>query len=282
MSCDLHTHSHYSDGTFSPAEILRESERLGLSAVALTDHNTVDGLPEFLAAARGSAVRAIPGVEISTGYHGKELHIVGLFLPMDRLGEIRDFLSVINTRKEESNRRLVANLRAAGYALDYDAILASHPRGTVNRSVIAEALLEKGYVSSVREAFQSLLSKKQGYFLPPERIPAFEAIGFLYSLGAVSVLAHPFLNLTEEELAAFLPRANRRGLAAIETRYAAFTPAQTAAAEALAAAFSLEKSGGSDFHGAAKPDISLGIGRGDLRVPDTFAQILSRKAGMQP
>lgn len=282
LPCDLHTHSHYSDGTCAPAEILLEAEKLGLSAVALTDHNTLEGLPEFLAAARGSSVRAIPGVEISTGYGETELHIVGLFLPPERFGEVTEFLSIINRRKEESNAALVQRLNAAGYALNYNTIRSAHPRGTINRAVIAAALVEQGYVQSVREAFQTLLSKKQGYFIPPERIPAFEAIGFLQSVGAVSVLAHPFLNLTEAALRRFLPEAKKRGLAAMETHYAKFTPEQTATARSLAREFDLLESGGSDFHGDVKPEIFLGTGRGDLRIPAEFAASLERKAGNSP
>ena len=277
--CDLHTHSHYSDGTCSPAEILPEAEKLGLSAVALTDHNTLEGLPEFLDAARGSSVQAIAGVEISTGYGGKELHIVGLFLPEDRFPETTEFLSIINRRKEESNRQMIFNLKKAGYSLDYETIRSAHPQGTVNRAVIATALVEEGYVQSIREAFQTLLSKKQGYFIPPERIPALDAIGFLGSVGAVSVLAHPFLNLTETELRRFLPEAKAHGLGAIETHYSKFSPEETALARGIAREFDLAESGGSDFHGDVKPDISLGIGRGDLKVPAEFATILQRKAG---
>lgn len=277
--CDLHTHSHYSDGTFSPAEILAEAEKLGLSAVALTDHNTVEGLPEFLSSARGSSVRAIAGVEISTGYLEKELHIVGLFLPTERFEEIMKFLEVINCRKEESNRKLIDNFCRAGFPLDYDAIRAAHPQGTVNRAVIAEALLEKGYVGSVQEAFHTLLSKKQGYFIPPERIPVLEAIEFLRSLGAVSVLAHPFLNLTAEELRVFLPEAKQHGLTAMETHYSKFSPEETALARSIAREFDIAESGGSDFHGDVKPGIFLGTGRGDLKVPAEFVSILEGKAG---
>ena len=119
--CDLHTHSTYSDGTFSPAQIVAEGLRKKLRAVALTDHNTVAGLPAFLKAAEGTGLEGILGVEISTGYRNQEVHIVGLFLRQESYGELEDFLSVINQRKEKSNRELVAALREAGYALNYSA-----------------------------------------------------------------------------------------------------------------------------------------------------------------
>lgn len=277
--CDLHTHSHYSDGTCSPEEILRLSAARSLSAVALTDHNTLEGLPEFTAAASGYPVQAIPGVEISTGYLGKELHIVGLFLPREDWDAVSDFLSIINLRKEESNRALVRRLTRGGFSLDYDAIRSSHPEGTVNRAVIAAELVRKKYVPSVAAAFQTLLKPEQGYFVPPERICAFEAISFLRVHGGVPVLAHPFLNLTEKQLRQFLPDAKSQGLVGMETLYAAYPPEVTARSRGIAREFGLKESGGSDFHGQNKPDISLGWGHGDLGVPLSFARTLQNKEG---
>ena len=163
-------------------------------------------------AARGTALEAIPGVEISTGYLGKEVHIVGLFLEQEKFAELTDFLGVINRRKEESNRALVAALRSAGYEISYGEIRERHP-GSVNRAVIAGELLRKGYIREIKEAFCGVLSAKNGLYTPPERIPALEAVRFLRSINAVPVLAHPFISLSEGELRAFLPEAKEHGLA---------------------------------------------------------------------
>ena len=275
--CDLHTHSHYSDGTFSPAEIIAEAEKLGLSAVALTDHNTVAGIPEFLSSAQGKSVEAVPGVELSTNYGETELHIVGLFLPPENLGSVTELTETFNRKKEDSNRLLIHNLRQAGYILDYEEIRQSHPEGTVNRAVIASALLEKGYIGSVSEAFQGLLSKKSGFYVPPERLSSFDAIRFLRTLGAVPVLAHPFLNLkTEEGLRQFLSEAAPCGLTAMETMYPSFSPETTALAQCIAREFHLQESGGSDFHGQTKPYIALGIGKGSLAVPSFIVEDLKK------
>lgn len=265
--CDLHTHSFFSDGTCSPGEIVDLAVKAGLSAVALTDHNTVAGLPAFLAAAAGKEILAIPGVEISTGYKGKELHIVGLFLERAHWDTVTDFLKIINIRKEENNENLIRTLCQAGYQLDYAKIRRAHPDGSVNRAVIAAALLEKGYVFSVKEAFQTLLSEKNGFYRPPERISVWEALDFLSSIHAVSVLAHPFLSLSEAELREFLPEAKKQGLIAMETVYSAYSEETQFLAERIAAEFALLPSGGSDFHGNNKPDISLGTGKGSLFVP---------------
>lgn len=273
--CDLHTHSHYSDGTLAPAEIIAAAAKMGLSAVALTDHNTVAGLPEFLAAARGGTVLAIPGVEISTQYEETELHIVGLFLPPEKFDAVTSLLETFNQKKEESNLQLIHALNRAGYDLNYDEIRRCHPDGTLNRATIAAALLEQGYVGSIQEAFKTLLSKKSGYYVPPERLSAFDAIRFLRNLNAVPVLAHPFLNLkTEAALRAFLQKAVPQGLAAMETMYSAFPPEVTALAQRIAREFGLKESGGSDFHGETKPHIRLGTGKGNLAVPAEFVENL--------
>lgn len=267
--CDLHTHSYFSDGTDSPTQILKNATALGLSAVALTDHNTVAGLPEFLKAAKGTEILAVPGVEISTGYNGKELHIVGLFIDLAVFERVTDFLSIINRRKEESNRKLIQNLNDVGYKLCYEEIEEQH-RGNINRAVIAAEMLEKGYIREIKEAFKGLLSAKNGLYVPPERIPSFEAISFLKSINAVPVLAHPFLNLQEEELITFIQQAKPYGLAAMETQYSTYSPEITAAATEIANTYGLLASGGSDYHGTNKPDIELGIGRGSLAVSDRF------------
>lgn len=269
--CDLHTHSHYSDGTASPAQIIAGAVEQKLSAVALTDHNTAAGLSEFMDAAGPQAVEGIPGVEISTGYHGRELHIVGLFLRPSEFERIEDFVSVINRRKEESNRALIEKLNQAGYELSYDEIRERH-QGNINRAVIAARMLEKGYIASVEEAFCGPLSSKNGYYIPPERVPAFEAVDFLRSIRAVPVLAHPWLNLEEGKLRQFLREAIPFGLAAMETHYSTYTAEKTKDAVRIATEFGLLESGGSDFHGNNKPDIRLGTGKGTLKVPYAFAE----------
>ena len=273
--CDLHTHSNYSDGTFSPAEIIAQAETLGLCAVALTDHNTVAGLPDFMAAAQNSSVEAVPGVEISCQYGDTELHLVGLYLPVENLDVITVYLESLNRKKEESNRQLIRNLNRAGYLLDYDEILLAHPEGTVNRAVIAASMLEKGYVSSINEAFQGVLSVKAGFYVPPQRLTFFNAIALLRYVEAVPVLAHPFLNLkTEDKLRTCLQEAVPKGLVAMETMYSSYSPETEAAARCIAREFSLLESGGSDFHGQTKPHIALGSGKGNLAVPASFAKNL--------
>lgn len=265
--CDLHTHSHFSDGTLSPTQLLDAAESAGLAAIALTDHNTVAGLPEFMAAGRGRGVEAVPGIEFSTDYRGTELHILGLFIQPQHYGEVTALLDEAMARKECSNIDLVEKLQKAGYALDYGEIKGKTPNGQVNRALIAAALTERGYTASIREAFSRLLSPERGYYIPPERLNAFDVIRFIKSIGAVAVLAHPFLNLKEEELRVFLAAAKEYGLDGMETLYPSFDEAQTRSAGLIADEFGLKHSGGSDFHGENKPHIRLGTGQGKLSVP---------------
>lgn len=275
--CDLHTHSVYSDGTYTPEALIDEAERIGLSAIALTDHNTVAGLPAFLAAAEGRAVNAIAGIEISTDYGKTELHILGLFLDSSQYGALNEKLEQLKRNKAASNVRLIQSLQAAGYDVDYETLCQAVPGGQFNRAHVATVLTEKGYVSSVKEAFDTVLSKDTGFYTEPKRLPVFEVIAFLKSIGATVVLAHPFLNLNEDELRVFLREAVKHGLDGMETVYSTYDDETSRKACEIAAEFGIKQSGGSDFHGTRKPDISLGTGTGTLAVPAEFVAALAEK-----
>ncbi|MBQ7319550.1 MAG: PHP domain-containing protein [Clostridia bacterium] len=274
--CDLHTHSYYSDGSYTPAQLIDEAVRCGLSAVALTDHNTTAGLPELLAAAKARGIEAIPGVEFSTDYGETELHIVALFVQPQHYEAIERFVLPMKQNKERSNRTLIESLNRAGYALDYDEIMA-RSGGQINRSHVASALTEKGYTASVAEAFATVLSKQTGHYQQPLRLPVLDTIDFIKSIGAVAVWAHPFLDLDEQTVRAFLEQAIPHGLDAMETRYSTYAKETEQKAIALAEEYGILQSGGSDFHGKSKPTISLGTGEGSLTVPYALLQQLKAK-----
>jgi len=274
--CDLHTHPYYSDGTVSPAELIGLARQAELGAVALCDHNTVAGLPEFAAAGENSGVEAVPGIEFSTDYGETELHIIMLFVKPRDHDTITALVSEARKRKEESTVALVRALQAGGFDICYEKLRAQAPDGYINRAHIGAELTKLGYTASIQEAFQNYLAPGKGFFVPPKRLDALETIGIIKELGGVAVLAHPFLNLTGEELVSFLPRGKAFGLDAMETRYSKFSPQTAAQAEELALRFGLLQSGGSDFHGDNKPDISIGTGRGELRVPMTFFAALQQ------
>lgn len=276
MTCDLHIHSNFSDGTMTPAELIALAEKNHISAIALCDHNTVDGLPDFMKAAEYSKVIAVNGIEISTEYNGTELHILGLFLPEDRFEEISNMMSRIKIFKEESNAKLVNNLRADGYLVDYEEIKSKNNGAYINRAHIAAELIEKGYFSDRKDAFDTVLSPDGGYYVPPERFKALETIRYLASIGAVPVWAHPFLDINSEEIDAFLPIAKAHGLAGMETRYSLYDEETQKTAEILAKKHGIKQSAGSDFHGSNKPDILLGTGKGNLEVPFEFYENLKK------
>ena len=277
--CDLHIHSNCSDGTMTPTELVRLAQQRGLKAVALCDHNTVAGLPEFLGAAAGSDLWAVPGIEFSTDYENAELHILALFVKPQHYAVITGKMEQMLRDKEQSNRNLVAGLKNAGVPIDYDEICASRPKGNINRAVLAAEMVRLGYCENVRDAFKDWLSEKHGYYRPPKRPDALETIRFIQSIGAVSVLAHPFLSLEEEHLRVFLPQAAEAGLAAMEVYYPKFSAEQMALAKLLAEKHGLLLSGGSDFHGTNKPDIQMGTGRGNLHIPCDLLEKLADVIG---
>lgn len=275
--CDMHTHSYFSDGTASPHELIEGALDIGLSAIALTDHNTVSGCTDFLLAARGKDIEAVCGCEFSCDYENNELHLLGLFIKPSDFDKVTALTDEFLARKEESNRLLAKNLNAAGYNVDYDKIRAENS-GIVNRAHIASELVRLGYVSSIKEAFKTLLSKKGSYYVEPKRLDIFKTIEFINSIGAVSVLAHPFLQFDEQGLRRFLDRACAVGLMGMETMYSTYDEETVTLSKTIAKEYSLLESGGSDFHGGRKPDISIGIGKGNLSVHECFYKKLKEHA----
>ena len=277
-ACDLHTHSYYSDGTVSPRFLAEQSARLGLSSVALTDHNTTAGLAEFAAAAKECGINGICGVEFSTDYGERELHIIGLFIEQKHYSDINLRLEALHRRKDESNINLIQDLKKLGMNIDYDSV-ASTAKGHINRAHIAAVLFERGYADSVKDAFTRYLHPSVGIYKPPKRLDAFETIEYIESIGAVSVLAHPALSFDNmEDVEAFIKEAKPHGLSAIETRYSTYSDTQELALISLCEKYELLESGGSDYHAEKKPDISIGCGRGNLLVPGQIATALWEKA----
>ena len=272
--CDLHTHSCFSDGTDTPARLIELAEGAGLSAVALCDHNNVDGLAEFLSAAEGRNIEAVAGCEFSVTYEGKELHLLGLYIPESAFGDVTALTLQAQKNKAESNARLIEALNKAGYDISYDDVKKLTPKGNFNRSHVGEVLTEKGYTASVDDAFKKILSEKSGYYKKPERYSVWQVLDFILSINAVPVLAHPFLNLDEERLVKFLPEAKKKGLAGMECMYSEYNAVTEKKAMQIAEGFGLKFSGGSDYHGKRKPGIKIAVGRGNLKIPYDWAVAL--------
>lgn len=267
MNCDLHTHSIYSDGTLTPAEIICEAKRIGLGAVALTDHNTVAGVAEFLAEASANRIAAAAGVELSTAHGDAEFHLLGYFIAAEYYDRVERLAKEFHVQKEISNIEMIERLNDAGYMISYAEVRKKNPNGNVNRAHIASELLKHGYVESVSHAFDTVLADGGGFYVPPVRLQLMDAIVFLKSINAVPVLAHPLKDTDEQGLRKLLPDAVDAGLAGLETLHSSFDAKTVETACSIAREFGLLHTGGSDFHGATKPSIGLGVGKGGLEVP---------------
>ncbi len=274
--CDLHTHSVFSDGTDTPFEIVKKAKEVGLSAVALTDHNTASGLNDFIRAGKELDFEVIGGVEFSADYIDREVHVVALYVKEEDYSKIVNFFSEFSKRKEESNRNLIKGLNTIGINLSYEKMLLEAPSGKINRANIGAELVKLGYVKNIEEAFETVLSKERGFYVEPKRPTAEETIKFINDIGAVSILAHPLLSFNKEELKSALKTMKQAGLKGIETNYSTFTQEETNFLFSLAKEMFFIESGGSDYHGANKPDIALGVGKGNLSVPYEFLEKIKK------
>jgi len=264
---DLHTHSYFSDGTDSPEELVQTAKAAGVEVIALTDHNTVGGVRRFLAEAEKQGVEAVAGIEFSTEYKGTELHILALGVKEAYFDEIEDKMVELKRRKEKSNRALVQKLSDMGYDISFEALTEKYHSVNINRAHIAATLTETGQTPSIREAFDHLLGESCGIYIPPKRLDSLETIAYIRQIGAIPILAHPYLQFTQDELELFLADAIPCGLLGMETDYSMYDEATTAMAHETALKFGLLSSGGSDHHGRNKPHITLGKGQGNLDVP---------------
>lgn len=275
--CDLHLHSSASDGTLSPHDLVTLALQKGLRAIALTDHNTTAGLRTFSEAAE-QRIEFACGIEYAVEWEGQELHLIGLFLPLEMFEVAEAKLQQIRIQKAESLRLCVQRLQGAGYRISYDKLLAQSSNKNLNRVHLANLLIENGYVRSVKEALYQLLDEKGPYYYAPKRLKLPETIAQIHAMGAVAVLAHPLLQLSEQRFCRFLPIAKAMGLDAIETDYSSYTPEQTTFARQIATEFGLLRSGGSDFHGNNKPGLEMGTGRGNLKIPYEYFAALQMRA----
>jgi hypothetical protein len=273
---DLHTHSTASDGSHAPGEIARLARRAGLAAVALTDHDTVDGLAEFLAAADQAGIEAIPGCELSVEGEGVGIHILGLWVPAGP-SPLADALIGLREHRHVRNRKILEKLAQAGIRLDYEEI-AAKAGGAVGRPHIAEAIMERGACRSFSECFNKYLGNHGLAYVPKKTLTSAEALGLLCRVGATPVLAHPlYLGLSPESLEHRVRAFMDLGLEAIEAYYTDHAPSQTVAYLELARKLNLGVSGGSDFHGAPKPEAAIGVGRGELRIPVSVLDALKAR-----
>jgi len=265
---DLHTHSTCSDGTLTPTELVQAAKAAGLQALALTDHDTVQGLPELMEAGQAFDLEVIAGVELTVRSDLGSMDILGFWVPTGQSG-LTQALEYLNRQRLERNQEIASRLQGLGLDVTYEEIAAKAGEGTIGRPHIAQVLQDKGYVKTVQEAFDKFLATGGKAYMPKIVLSPEKAIALLKAEGATVCLAHPkiYRRLDAASLEGFLTRMKPLGLEGIEARYSEHTPEETRAYENLAKRLGLVTCGGSDFHGAIKPDIRLGKGRGDLFVP---------------
>lgn len=263
---DLHSHTNESDGTLSPAELIAEAARTGVRVLGITDHDTFAGYEQAIVPARDASIDLICGIELSTKLHGQSVHLLGYF-PQCEGGpaDFREWVRDLQASRRDRNIRLVARLRDLGFDITLEEAEA-RGRGMTGRPHFAQIMVEKGYVSNFRQAFDDYLDESaKGYVYRREPALA-EAIRRTREAGGVASLAHPVR--VKGDLPSILPELCEAGLNAIEAYHSDHGPEETAFFLDLARKHGLLVTGGSDFHGALKPSVRLGTGyEGNLHVP---------------
>ena len=322
---DLHVHSTCSDGTFTPEELVDYAMQKGLTAFALTDHDTVNGLERairyaeelrqaqatspvgfsrnnaddrlpvsFVPDADVPAPKAadvfssstdadtavpqvpevIPGIELSTEYQGKDIHMVGLFIDYHQ-PEFAHYLEDFIRSREHRNEKMCALLREHGVDITYEALLSEFPGAVITRAHFARYLLSHGYIQSMKEAFDRYVGDHCPCFVPREKVTPAQAVELILGAGGVPVLAHPILyHMSDDRLDTLVAELKKIGLVGIEAIYSTYNTAEERQIRGLTSKYDLKISGGSDFHGANKPKIDLGTGWGKLYVPDEVLENL--------
>lgn len=264
---DLHTHTTASDGSFTPTELVKHAEEKGLAAVAVTDHDTVNGIAEAMKAAKNLSVELIPGIEISSAYDKLEVHIVGLFVNHSNKA-FTDKLEQLRFSREERNRKMIQRLNDLGIDISYSEVNTYAKGGIITRAHFAGVLLQKGYIKSTNEAFKRYIGDKSPAYIPRE-LPSYRyAAELIREAGGIAILAHPLLYKINADLRErMLTDMKNCGLTGIEAYYSTHSSADVEYIKSLAQKHGLLLSGGSDFHGINKKDLELGTGYGSLAVP---------------
>lgn len=274
MAVDLHLHSDRSDGTDPPTHVVELAARAGLTTLALTDHDTLDGIAEAREAAALHGVRLIPGTELSVEWPTGTMHMLVYFLEPGR-GPLQDTLQGLRTARHDRNRRILGALAEVGIDITYEDVTERARGDVVGRPHIAAVLMERGHATDIADAFDRYLAKGRVGYVDRQRLAAREAIELARASGGLPVIAHPHtLGLSRHEFAASFTELASHGLAGIEAWYAEYDPELRTHLAGLADRLGLIATGGSDFHGRHKPALSVGSGRGDLEVPDSIVEQL--------
>jgi len=278
---DLHTHSTVSDGSDPPERIPELAAAAGCRAVALTDHDRMDGVAAAAARALALGIELVPGVEISCEHSGT-MHLLVYFLAA-REGPLQDELARLQEARDSRNRRMASRLEQLGLPVTYDEIQSEAGGMGAGRPHIAAILVRKGVVAAIQEAFDVWLAKGKPAYFDKERLAPDVAVRLAVASGGVAVLAHPLsLGLSAADTSATVATLAGYGLAGVESLYGRYSVSERSAMAALASQHGLVATGGSDHHGDYKPDLQVGVGRGDLDVPDSVLEELRDRIPAAP
>ncbi len=265
---DLHCHSVFSDGTNTPEELVALAERSELVALALTDHDTTDGLERFMTAGKNSPLQTIGGIELSAEFGDKSLHILGYGIDPENLA-LREALVRVRAGRTERNFRILEKLNVLGYDLTYADVRKHSTDDLVGRPHFAAALIEKGHFKNRFKVFKQLLGKNCAAYVDRRRLKPGECLDVIRGAGGIPVIAHPGqLRLTRNKLRRLIKELKEQGLGGLEVWHPSHPEHQIKALEQICDEFDLIATGGTDFHGKLTPDLSLGTGFGNLCVPD--------------
>ena len=280
MGVDLHTHTTASDGSDSPTELIVSATALGLSAVAITDHDTTEGLQEAEEAAAATGIELVAGVELSLQWNRGGMHLLVLMIRDREL--LSSQLEQVRQGRDLRNLEIVERLRGQGVNISVGEVKREGGKGTVGRPHFAALLVKKGYVTDIPEAFSRYLSRGCPAYVERYRLSSAEAIRLAHAVGGVAVLAHPLtLGVEGGALSALLSELTEQGLDGMEAYYGTYGPPTRRSLACLARRHGLIPTGGSDYHGSFKADTRLGVGRGDLVVPDEALTELRRAAALR-
>jgi predicted metal-dependent phosphoesterase TrpH len=274
---DMHLHSTCSDGSETPARVVELAAAAGCGAIALTDHDGLSGIAEARERAGSLGIGFVPGCEVSCAFSPGAMHVLGYFAEPGE-GPMQDELARLREDRARRNERLVRRLQDLGLPVSFEEVRAMAGSSVVGRPHFAAVLVANGAAASVQDAFDRVLAKGAPGYVPKARIDFATFVASARGSGAVAVLAHPLSLGLERGLDGVVSELAEAGLAGMECYYSRYSPEERAGLAEMAKRHDLVATGGSDFHGRFKPDISVGVGTGDLEVPDSaLAELSARK-----
>lgn len=273
---DLHVHSNASDGTLTPSEVVQLAIQKNLAAIALSDHDTIKGIPEAIAAAEGTNLEVIPATELSCYYQTIEIHILGLFVDYKN-PEFQTELAHLEQERMQRNLDMIALFQRDNIPITLDDLQAGNPGSVITRAHFARVLVEKGYCRDKNAAFERYVGVGCPYYLPKPQVTPEQSLPLIIKAGGLPILAHPMLyKLGYRQIESLIQYLIPLGLKGIEAYHSSGNISQSDRLRSLAYKYHLAVSGGSDFHGANKPDIDLGSGRGGLRITESVLDALKQ------